>query len=399
MGSLAWAADWEHIVARDLAPHLVSAEDHRRVRRPAGLTGLPDGAHAALCRSVGRVDPGSLLVVPSAVWPWRRWRRSLYTPLSVAGIGQQGVGLWVRTLPTPGVRVRMPFSDIAAVEDQAGRSWRAVAVTGPPGRLLVRFHDEWWSDADGWIRLLRLRAAPMAETIPAAPGGGHRPPGWPSVDSVLLDVREGIACVCWRSRTRSSACLLALTSRELIVVLSRAEHIIPRRVIRRTLYLPRQSLQGAEGHAKTVCVRTAGTQVDFRLWSRRAAADVSSWLGTVLSSHERSDVGSWPGQQSSLLAGGLPELQRRVVGQSVAPAGAEKGELAGLHQLRLYAGFGELRSRARGRSAGRYRPDRSLGGTGLCAVLGGAHPVDHLPGVLAAIPPALAPLQHRLGGI
>jgi hypothetical protein len=284
MGSqTAWAADWEHIVSRDLAPHLVPARDHPRVRRPAGLTELPDGAHAALSRSLGRVDPGSLLVVPAAIWPWRGWRRrSLYTPLSVAGIGEQGVGLWVRALPAPGVRVRMPFSDIAAVEDHAGRSWRTVAVTGPPGRLPVRFYDDWWSDADHWIRLLRLRAAPVAETVPARLGGGHRPPGCPGVDSVLLDVCEGTAYMGWRSRAGWSACLLALTSRELIVVLSRAGHRLPRRVIRRTLYLPRQCLQGAEARAKTVRVRTGGTQVDITLWSRKAAADVSSWLGQVL---------------------------------------------------------------------------------------------------------------------
>jgi len=112
------------------------------------------------------------------------------------------------------------------------------------------------------------------------------------VDSVLLDVSEAIACVGWRSRARGAACVLALTSRELIIVLSRAEHSIPRRVIRRTLYLPRQSLQGAEDRAKTVWVRTAGTQVEIRLWSRRAAADVSGWLGRVLSDRDRSDVGS-----------------------------------------------------------------------------------------------------------
>lgn len=293
MDSQAWTADWEQIVAGDLAPHLVPAGDNRRVQRPAGLTGLPDGAHAALSRSVGRVDPGGLLVVPAAVWPWRRWRRrGLYAPLSVAGIGEQGLGLWVRALPAPGVRVRMSFSDIAAVEDQAGWSWRTVAVTGPPGRLLVRFSDEWFSDADGWIRLLRLRAAPVPAPVPARLSGGQRPPGWPSVDSVLLDVCEGIACVSWRSRARRAACLLALTSRELIVVQSRAGHSIPRRAIRRTLYLPRQSLQGAEGQARTVWVHTAGTKVDIRLWSRKAAADVSSWLGQALSDHNRSDVGS-----------------------------------------------------------------------------------------------------------
>jgi hypothetical protein len=290
MGSQAMALDWEHIVARDLAPQLIPAGGPRLVYRPAELTGLPDGAHAALCCSVGRVDPGGLLVVPSAVWPWRGWRRrSLYTPLSVAGIGERGVGLWVRSLPAPGVRVRMPFSGIAAVEDLSGGSWRAVAVTGPPGRLLVRFYDEWWSNADAWIRLLRLRAAPMPAPVPAVPGGGYHPSGWPTV---LLDVGEGVACAGWRSRAGHAACRLALTSRELIVVLSRAEHGAARRVIRRTLYVPRQSLQGAEGRGDTVWVRSAGTEVEVRLWSRNAAADASGWLGQVLSDHNRTDAGS-----------------------------------------------------------------------------------------------------------
>lgn len=282
MGSQAWAADWEHIVARDLARHLVPAGDPRCVHRPAELTELPDGAHAALSGSVGRVDLGGSLVVPEAVWPWREWRRrSLYSPLGVAGIGEYGVGLWVLALPAPGVRARVPFGDIAAVEDRTGGLWRAVAVTGASGQLLIRFYDNWWSDADGWIRLLRMRAAPMPVPVPALPGGGYRPPGEPAVDSVLLDVSESIACADWHSRTQGAACLLALTSRELIVMLSRAERGSPRHVIRRTLYLPRQSLQGAEGRAETVRLRSAGTELEVRLWSRRAAEQACDWLGQV----------------------------------------------------------------------------------------------------------------------
>jgi hypothetical protein len=277
--SQAWAADWEQIVARDLARHLLPAGDPPRAHRPAGVTGLPDGAYAALSRSVGRVEPGGLLVVPAAVRPWRgRPPCSLYTPLGVAGIGEQGVGLWVRALPVPGVRVRLPFSDIAAVEDQAGGSWRVLAVTGPPGRLVLRFRDQWWSDADGWIRLLRLRATQVHAPVPATPGGGRRPPGWLTPAWVLLDVGGGTDCVGWRSRARCATCLLALTSRELIVLLSQAERGSRRRMIRRTLYLPRQSLQGAEGRAETVCVLSAGTEVEIRLWSRKAAAEASGWL-------------------------------------------------------------------------------------------------------------------------
>src|SRR6516162_6854415 len=101
-------------VARDLARHLVPAVDTQPAYRPAGMAGVPEGAHAALSSSVGWVDEGGLLVVPAAVWPWRGWRRrTVYTPLGVAGIGQQGVGLWVRALPAPGVRVGVSFSDIA----------------------------------------------------------------------------------------------------------------------------------------------------------------------------------------------------------------------------------------------------------------------------------------------
>src|SRR5262245_13375537 len=135
MDSQAWVADWEHILERDLARHLVPAGDPRPVYRPANMTGLPDGAFSALSDSVGRLDPGGLLVLPEAVGPWRGCRRrSLYAPQGVAGIGEHGVGLWVRALPAPGVRVRVPFGDVAAVDDQVGGSWRTVAVTGPPGR-------------------------------------------------------------------------------------------------------------------------------------------------------------------------------------------------------------------------------------------------------------------------
>ena len=63
--------------------------------------------------------------------------------------------------------------------------------------------------------------------------------------------------------------------------MTRAGHGSPRRMTRRTLYVPRQSFQGAECQAETVRVRSAGVEVAVRLWSKKAAADASAWLGQV----------------------------------------------------------------------------------------------------------------------
>ena len=63
--------------------------------------------------------------------------------------------------------------------------------------------------------------------------------------------------------------------------MTHAGHGSPRRMIRRMLYVPRQSLQGAECQAETVWVRSAGIKVAVRLWSKKAATDASAWLGQV----------------------------------------------------------------------------------------------------------------------
>jgi hypothetical protein len=288
MNSQPSVADWEHIVRRDLGRHLMPLAGPWVAYRPAEVTGLPEGAYAALTDSVGPIDLSGLLVVPAAVWPWPGWRRrSLCTALSVAGIGDEGVGLWVRALSAPGVRVRIPFGDIAAVEDQVGWSRREVAVSGPGGRLLVRCRDEGRLDADAWIGLLRMRAAPVPLLVPAPRPGRRQPRGEAALDSALCDAGEEVVSAGFRSHAQCAACLLAITTRELIIVQSRAERGTARRVIRRTLYLPRQSIQGTGTKAGTVCVRSADADVAVRLWSKKVAAHASSWLDQMLIDHER----------------------------------------------------------------------------------------------------------------
>jgi len=165
MGGQPLEADWELVVARDLVPQLLPAGRLCGVRRPADVGWLPDGAYPALADSVGRVGLEDLLVVPATAWPAERWRRRwLYSPLCVMAIGEHGVGLWVQALPAPGVRARVPFEEIAAVEQRADGRRGALVVTGLADTLVVRYDADGQAVVDAWARRLRLRAA-------AAPGG------------------------------------------------------------------------------------------------------------------------------------------------------------------------------------------------------------------------------------
>jgi hypothetical protein len=291
-----WTADWEQVVGCDLVPHLIPAGKSQQARRPVGVSSLPDGARTALSDGVGQVGPGGLLIVPAAAWRLQGWpRRSLYSPLSVAAIGEREVGLWVQTLPVPCVRAQVPFSDIAAVEHHADGPWCVIAVTGTAGRLLVRYREDGQTGAEQWVRCLRLRAAPTPAPVPPAPFGGHRQRAGCNPEKSLLDPGDAAIWTGWRSRVHGAACLLAVTARELIIAQSRPGGSRPGHGITRTLYVPRQALQDAAARAGSLRLHSAGTDVDVGLWSAKVADEASSWLSQVLGDRDCSGAGSWPG--------------------------------------------------------------------------------------------------------
>jgi hypothetical protein len=172
MGSQPAAAEWEHVVGRDLVPHLLPAAQLGRADRPPDMESLPEGAYPAIVVSVGRVGLEDLLAGPVVAWHMGRWRRRcLYSPPCVAGIGERGVGLWVRALPIPAVRVQVPFGDIAAVEQCADGLRRMLVVTGRAGRLSLRHYADGQAAVDAWALRLRLRAAAAPAPVPPHPGG------------------------------------------------------------------------------------------------------------------------------------------------------------------------------------------------------------------------------------
>jgi hypothetical protein len=217
--------------------HLVPRRRPDRPGLAAAIPRLPDGAHEGITASLGPVRPEDLLVFPAVAWPLGGWRRRcLYSPLCVAVIGEQGVGLWVQDLPLPEVRAHLALDDIALVEQRTAGPVHALTVTARTGTLVVRCDDDQRSRVDAWTGRLRLRvaarSAPLPPTSPYGKGG--------DLDAFLLAPDDQAVVVGHRGGRLRRCCLLAVTSRELIIEHSWRDPRRPWRQISRTLYLPQR---------------------------------------------------------------------------------------------------------------------------------------------------------------
>lgn len=238
------AAEWEYLVEGDLAPHLVPRPRPGRSGRGAVGPRLPDGAPEGIAASLGPVRTEALLVIPAAAWPLGGWRRRcLYSPLCVAAIGEQTVGLWVRDLPLPGVRTRIALDDIALIAHRSAGPWHALTVTARTGRLVIRYGDDQRVLVEAWTSRLRRHLASAG--VAASPG--------------------------------SSA---AVAPAELIIEQSGRVWYRPWRQVSETICLPRQTAGGVVARGKTLRLESAGTAVRVRLASRKTAAAASKWLAS-----------------------------------------------------------------------------------------------------------------------
>jgi hypothetical protein len=280
MGRLS-AQDWEFVVDRDLLPllGLGIGSQSRRAQWPADPALLPDEAYQDLSVTVGRLGMEDVLAIPPAARLVDRLRyRSLYVPLQVAAIGDRAVGLWVRALPTPGVRVQVPVSRISAIETLADGPQRLLVVTGEASSLAVRYTSDDDASVDAWARRIRMRAAGDPSPVPAMPSARYGK----GLDEFLFGPADGGVCVRWRSGFDYGQCTLAITSRELIVARSWVRPGRPWRKVRRTFYAPRRSIEGIRSRSRSVCLDSAGAQNWVGLGSKRIASAASAWLGQVL---------------------------------------------------------------------------------------------------------------------
>lgn len=287
------AEDWEHVVDRDLLPLMGIGISSRPLpaQWPIDPELLPDQAYEDLSEVVGRLGMADIVAVPPAARMVDRLRyRSLYAPLQVAAVGHRAVALWVRALPAPGVRVQVPVGGIAAIETLAEGPQRLLTVTGKGSRLAVRYSGNGDAGVNEWIRRVRMRAAEDRSRVPAVPparyGKGR--------EEFLLGEADGGAIVRWRSGLGFSRCTLALTSRELVVARSWPALGCPWPRVRRTLYVPRQSIEGVQSQSRSLCVNSADTQVWIGLGSSRISSAASAWLRQLLGQPDRHDDDARP---------------------------------------------------------------------------------------------------------
>jgi hypothetical protein len=297
--------DWEQSVGADLVPFLAPAGLFHGAQRPVEMSALPAGAEVALSDSIGRLRREDLLIVPAVAWPCGRWRRRLYSPLCVVAAGERGAGLWVEALPVPDVRVALPFGGIGLIERQAEGIRRRMIVAGREGAMSVRYEASGDVPADALMRRMRRRVAGPPGPVPAGYAGGRGTAGGRVTGGRLtaggrfaLRLRDGrdlwfpmlgtddrVVSVGGRFRLSRGVSLLAVTSRELIIVRSVRAPGRPWRRVMDALYIPRQAIERASLRSGTLELRTAGVDVRVRLRSRRIAATASVWLSQLLNDH------------------------------------------------------------------------------------------------------------------
>jgi hypothetical protein len=288
--------EWEQTFGADLVPQLVPTGQPCAVRQPSDVTWLPAGAYVALAGCIGRHGLQDLLIMPGAAWAYGRLRRRcVYTPLSVLGVGERAVGLWVQALPAPGILALLPLSEVAAIARQVNGTQGLVLVTGRTGRVPVRFDATADALVDAFVRRLRRRAAGDPAPVPAADvragivARGRRHTF--ELADLRLDSADDVVTVGRYGRSGRRTCLLALAPPELVVVrFVRSASLLGRRSD--WLYVPRRGIEAASFRPGLLLLRSAGLELGITLRSSQTAAAASAWLGQVLADHDHSGAGS-----------------------------------------------------------------------------------------------------------
>jgi hypothetical protein len=248
---------------------------------------VPRGALEALSLECGVREFNQLFVIPSSPRPigGGRWRW-VETPAQVLGFGDHGVGLWVDATPVPGVQQVIPHPNLAAIADERILLYGRLSFLTADQALRVRYNT-----VSRWH--LRPALVSLRRTVATLPGPvpDVEPPRLPhkwrvisESETVRPPAGEKVAVFfgSYRAhrRMRALPALLAVTSRELIVV--RQPYRNRDGYGSDALYVSRQRIEQLEAERSTLQLRVAGTHLELVLDDALAAAALSAAMPAVV---------------------------------------------------------------------------------------------------------------------
>jgi hypothetical protein len=204
----------------------------------------------------------------------------------VLGFGDRGVGLWVDAPSAPGVQRVIPHADLSAIADECVLLYGRLSFLAGDQALRVRYNtvSRWYL----WPALASLRRSVATQPGPvpdvAPPKLPHKWRVISNSDAVRPAAGEKVAMYFGSHRRvrrkRALPALLAVTSRELIVVRQpfgdRAGYGSD------ALYVSRQRIEQLEAERSMLRLRTAGAHLELLLDDGLAAAALSAAMPAVV---------------------------------------------------------------------------------------------------------------------
>jgi hypothetical protein len=272
---------WEQWISRGEIRRLARDNIADRPFRPRRPDDVPPGAVEALAHECGAHELEQLFVIPSS--PRRvgdgRWRW-VETPTQVLGFGDHGVGLWVDATPAPGVHRVIPHADLAAIADEHILLYGRLSFLAGDQALRVRYNTVSRWQLQPALASVRRSVATQPGPVPDVepPKLTHKWRVIADSETVRPAAGEKVAVFFGshrpHRRRRAVPALLAVTSRELIVV--RQPYGDRAGYGSDALYVSRQRIEQLEAEGSTLRLRTAGAHLELLLDEGLAAAALSA---------------------------------------------------------------------------------------------------------------------------
>jgi hypothetical protein len=160
----------------------------RLPHRPASAAEIPGSAMDDLQRALGEIGLEQLFVIPRAPRPVGAHRNAwVVTPTQVVAVANGFLAVWVDDGPTPRIRARVPYEDVAAILDRNILLYGRLELVGSEGSIVIRYNAVGRPELRQLLLPIRRASAPSDIALPVA---GSRPEDLPHKWMALVQSTE-----------------------------------------------------------------------------------------------------------------------------------------------------------------------------------------------------------------